>query len=154
MYAITRQQATSGTWYWAVHFSRRGQMHYRRFYEPMYGGSKAARQAAIEWRDAQLAEARTLTLVEFCRQQRSNNTSGVPGVHFLVSPRQPEGIWQAKLKIDRKSKSQSFSVRKFGYQGAYDLAVAARESLLAAAQDRPYLVAEVAKRMARNLTKP
>jgi len=122
-------------------------MYSRRFYEPMHGGSKPARQAAIAWRDAQLKQLQPLSLVEFCQHQRTHNTSGVAGVHFLVPPSQPEGQWQAKLKIGGKSRSKSFSVRKFGYEQAYELAVVARAALLAGAQDRPYLLAETAKRM-------
>jgi hypothetical protein len=148
MYAIVHLQAQSGTWYWAVHFSRRGRMHYRRFYEPQYGGSAAARKAAIAWRDEQLAKTDALTLVEFCQQKRSHNTSGVAGVHFLTSARQPQGIWQAKLKLGGISRSKSFSVRQHGWQEAYDMAVAAREQLLATADDRPYLYDKLAKRVA------
>lgn len=148
MYALTHLQATKGTWYWAVHFKRRGQTYYRRFYEPKYGGSQAARKAAIAWRDEQLAQAKALTMVEFCQQQRSHNTSGVPGVHFLTSTAQPQGIWQAKLKLGGKAVHKSFSVRKHGWQSAYEQACAAREQMLAAAQDRPYLYDKLAKRMA------
>lgn len=67
MYALTRLQAEKGTWYWAVHFKRRGQLHYRRFYDPKYGGSALAKKAAIEWRDQQLASIEALSMVEFCQ---------------------------------------------------------------------------------------
>lgn len=60
MYALTHLQATKGTWYWAVHFKRRGQTYYRRFYEPKYGGSPAARKAAIAWRDEQPARVKVV----------------------------------------------------------------------------------------------
>ena len=52
MYALQHLQATSGTWYWVVNFSRNGTMYSKRFYEPMYGGSMQARQAATAWRDS------------------------------------------------------------------------------------------------------
>jgi hypothetical protein len=64
MYAITHLQAERGTWYWAVHFRRRGKLYYRRFYEPKYDGSQKALQAAISWRDRQLVKAKALTLRE------------------------------------------------------------------------------------------
>lgn len=147
MYAITRQQANKGTWYWAVHFSRRGQMICRRFYDPKHGGNAAAKHAAIAWRDEQMATTQSLSMVEFCQQKRSNNTSGVPGVHFLTSASQPHGIWQAKLKLAGKAKHKSFSVLKHGWQSAYEQAVAAREQMLAAAQDRPYLYDKLAKQV-------
>ncbi len=149
MYAIFHMQHEKGTWYWVVHYSRCGKRNYRRFYEPKYGGSAKALKAAKTWRDEQLAKVKVLTLVEFCQRKRSNNTSGVPGVHYLVTARQPEGIWQAKLRLDGgKSKSKSFSVHRHGNHAAYELAVAAREQLLANAKDRPYLYNRVAKRLA------
>lgn len=148
MYALSHLQATSGTWYWVVHFSRRGQLHYRRFYEPKHGGSAPARKAAIAWRDEQLAKVQSLSVVDFCQLKRGNNTSGVAGVHFLTSARQPHGIWQAKLKINGKGRHKSFSVLKHGWQSAYEQAVAAREQMLAEANDSPYLYDKLAKKFA------
>ena len=49
-------------------------------------------------RDEKLAKAKVLGLLELCQHKRSNNSSGVPGVHFLTPAALPEGIWQAKLK--------------------------------------------------------
>lgn len=124
-------------------------MHYRRFYERKYGGSAQALQAAIAWRDQQLTKAKVLTVVEFCRQERSNNTSGVPGVHFLAPAAQPQGIWQAMLRLDGSRRiSKTFSVQKYGYQRAFEQAVAARDDMLAHAEDRPYLKDSLAKRIA------
>jgi hypothetical protein len=148
MYTLSHLQATSGTWYWVVHFSRRGQRHYRRFYEPKHGGSAAARKAAIAWRDEQLATVKPLSVVEFCQLKRGNNTSGAAGVHFLTSARQPHGLWQAKLKINGKARCKSFSVLLHGWQSAYEQALAAREQLLAEANDSLYLYNKLAKKLA------
>lgn len=74
-------------------------------------------------------------------------------MHFLSSARQPHGYWQAKLKLGGKAKHKSFSVLKHGYQPAYEMAVAAREQLLATAQDKPYLYDELAKRVAAKAMK-
>jgi hypothetical protein len=95
MYAITRQKAARSAWYWAVHFRRRGKLHYKRFYDLKLGGSDKARAAAIAWRDQKIAATKTLSYREFHQRKRSNNTSGVPGVHFVKSARQPQGSWQA-----------------------------------------------------------
>ena len=149
MYGIQRRQHASGTWYYGVSFSRRGKPYEKRFYDPKHGGRVQARRAALAWRDAQLARAPVLTIVEFSQLKRSNNTSGVPGVHFLTSERQPQGIWQAKLKLAGGTYTRkSFSVRLNGTKAAYALAVAARTAMLASAQDRPFLRHAVAKRMA------
>ena len=154
MYAIKHLQADKGTWYWSVNFSRNGQHHYRRFYEPKYGGSDAALQAAIAWRDEKLAEARVLGVLEFCQKKRSNNSSGVPGVHFLTPAAQPEGIWQARLKLaDGTNTTKTFSVQKHGKRKAFKLAVAARREMLQRAKDRPYVYDPLAKKFAARQSK-
>lgn len=149
-YAITHQRATSGTKYWCVHFSRKGEQHYKRFYEPKYGGSDSALAAAIAWRDEQLAKSDVMTIVEFCSQKRSSNTSGVPGVHFMKSGAQPLGFWQAKLTVGGgKYQSQSFSVLKHGDKEAFELAVAARQRMLANVSDRPFLQHPTARMLSK-----
>lgn len=150
MYAINHFQHEKGTWYWVVHFGRRGKLYYQRFYEPKYGGSRQALKAAIAWRDRQLAKLKVLTIREFHQRKRSNNTSGAAGVHFHISRRQPLGSWQAKITPhDGRAMTKSFSVRKFGRRKAYALAVAARLELLSGVKDRPYLYHPVAKRLVR-----
>ena len=152
MYAIRRHRAAIKAWCWRVRFSRRGVMYAKTFYDRACGGSKEAKAQAIAWRDAQLAELQALTLVEFHKHQRSNNVSGVPGVHFHKTPRQPLGFWQAKIRFhDGTSVTKSFSVLKFGDKDAYRLAVAARSELLARVKNGPYLHHPVAKQLARDV---
>ena len=103
-----------------------------------YGGSRPARQAAIAWRDEQLTKTKVLGVLEFCQKMRSNNRSSVPGVHFLTPPVQPEGIWQAKLKLaDGTCTTKTFSVRKHGERKAFGLAVAARREMIERARIAP-----------------
>ena len=154
MYAIKHLQAGSGTWYWVVNLRRRGQHHYQRFYEPKHGGSDAALKAAVAWRNQMLAKAKVLGVLEFCQYKRSNNTSGVPGVHFLRPAAQPAGIWQARLKLaDGTHITKTFSVLKHGHRQAFKLAVAARKDMLQRAEDRPYLYDPLAKRFAARQAK-
>lgn len=148
MYAVSHRKAAKNAWYWLVHFRRRGQLHSRHFSELKYGGFEPARKAAIAWRDEQLAKLQVLSMVEFCQLHRSNNTSGVVGVHYLTTASQPNGIWQAKVKINGKARHKSFSVLLHGWQSAYEQAVAAREQLLAEANDKPYLYDKLAKKLA------
>ena len=149
-YALTRFQTSTGAWCWAVHFRRRGELHSRRFYDTTYGGDAPTYRAAKAWRDAQLAAVATFGKLEFCQQKRSNNTSKVPGVHFLTSVKQPLGFWQAKLKLaGQRAVQRSFSVRAHGNRPAYEMAVAARMEMLARHQEEPYLYAGVAKRKAK-----
>lgn len=152
-YALTRLQDQHGAWHWRVLFRRRAKWHQRRFYDRDHGGDAGARKAARAWRDQQLAQVDTFTKLEFCQQRRGNNTSGVPGVHFLTSPRQPLGYWQAKLKLSgRRALHKSFSVKEYTYDVAYAMAVAARQAMLARQVDEPYLYAAVAKRKSKPLT--
>jgi hypothetical protein len=111
MYAISRLQVQpSGTWCWSVNFSRAGKSCARRFYDPKYGGSRAAKRAAVAWRDAQLAEVKAMGILDFAQLLRANNSSGMPGVTFSKSARQPEGFWQARLKLDGgATRTASFS---------------------------------------------
>lgn len=150
MYAIHRHRAAINAWCWRVDFRRRGKAYSKTFYDMASGGSKKAKAEAVAWRDRQLAELKALTLLEFHQQKRSNNRSGVPGVHFHITPVQPLGYWQASIRFhDGKRMAKSFSVRKFGRRKAFRLAVGARNELLAMVDNRPYLYHSVAKRLVR-----
>lgn len=149
MYAIYRRKAALKAWYWVVHFRRRGKPHAKRFYDLSYGGSKRSLAAALAWRDEQLQKAKILTMREFHEQKRSNNRSGVPGVHFHRTRDRPRGFWQAAIRFrSGKRMARSFSVRSLGNEEAFDRAVAARAELLAMVEDRPYLRHPVAKLVA------
>jgi AP2 domain len=140
IYALKRLQHDSGVWYWQVAFSRKGQRHVRRFYDSAHGGNAGARRAAVAWRDRMLAQVQPLSVAEFCQHKRSNNTSGVPGVHFLRPGAQPEGIWQARLKLGDGTKLiKSFSVLKHGQHRAFELAIEARQQMLQSVAQRLYL---------------
>ena len=150
MYAIQRHRAAIKAWCWRVRFGRRGKLYAKTFYDLICGGSKEAKAQAIAWRDAQLAQLDVLTMREFHQQTRSNNVSGVSGVHFHKTARQPLGFWQAKIRYrDGKCIAKAFSVRLYGDKDAYRLAVAARSELLAKVESRPYLKHPVAKRLSR-----
>ena len=150
MYAITRMRRALNAWCWRVSFRRRGKPYAKQFFDLKHGGSKKALRAAIKWRDAQLGTLDALTLLEFHSQRRSNNVSGVPGVHFHKTRRQPSGFWQASIRFhDGKRMAKTFSVLKFGRRRAFSLAVSARSELLAQLVDRPYLSHAVAKRLIR-----
>jgi len=151
MYAIRRHQATIKAWCWRVRFSRCGKHYAKSFYDLACGGAKAAKAQAIAWRDEQLVAIKALTMRDFHQQKRSNNISGVAGVHFHKTSAQPLGFWQAKIKPKNgKRVAKSFSVLKFGEREAFRLAVAARSDLLAKIKDRPYLYHPLAKRLSRS----
>lgn len=152
MYAILRHRAAIKAWCWHVCFSRSGKMYSKSFYDQVCGGAKQAKAQAIAWRDDQLRKLEDFTLLDFHKQKRSNNVSGVAGVHFLKTPRQPLGFWQAKIKPHNgksmtKPKPKPFSVHLHGDKEAFDLAVAARDELLKKVKDRLYLQHPVAKKL-------
>ena len=123
-YAITLLKAAKNAWYWSVALGRRGVVVQKRFSDGKHGGSEAALAAALAWRD-EAARGDVLTFREFHEQLRSNNTSGVPGVHLAKSAAQPEGQWQAKIRLhDGRKIIKCFSVKKFGDKGAFKRAVA------------------------------
>jgi len=149
LYAITRGKKAKNARYWRVTFRRRGKSYARAFYDLKHGGAKKALAAATAWRDRQLRRAEVLTVREFHEHRRSNNTSGIPGVHFLKTPRQPRGAWQAKIKLSNGRKlTKSFSVRRFGARGAFQRAAAARAQMLELVAERPYLYNTTAKKLA------
>jgi hypothetical protein len=150
MYAIRRHRAAKNAWCWRVRFSRRGVMYSKTFYDLACGGSRESKAQAVAWRDAQLVKIEALTLLDLHKQKRSNNVSGVPGVHFHKTDRQPLGFWQAKIRFhDGKSRAKAFSVRLHGYEEAFRLAVAARSELLEKVENRSFLHHPVAKRLSR-----
>lgn len=125
-------------------------MYSKAFYDSACGGTKEAKAQAISWRDEQLKTVEALTLLDLHTQKRSNNVSGVPGVHFHKTGRQPLGFWQAKIRFhDGITMAKSFSVRLHGNQEAFDMAVAARADLLSLVENKAFLHHAVAKRIAK-----
>jgi hypothetical protein len=149
VYAITRAKKAKNAWCWRVSFKRRGRVYFGTFHDLKHGGSKKALAAAITWRDRQLKRAGVLSFREFHAHRRSNNTSGVAGVHFLTSAAQPRGTWQAKIKLpDGRKVTKSFAVRRFGRREAFKRAVAARARMLDLVGERLYLKHATAKKFA------
>ncbi len=127
-------------------------MYSKSFYDLTCGGPKEAKAQAIAWRDAHLAKIEALTLLDLHKQKRSNNVSGVPGVHFHKTSRQPLGFWQAKIRLhDGTTFAKGFSVLKYGQQEAFRLAVAARSELLEKVESRAFLHHPAAKRLSRRI---
>ena len=149
MYAIGRLKQAKSAWQWRVTLRRRGKLYAKTFPDLKHGGTKKALAAARAWRDRKISGVRALGLREFNALRRSNNTSGVAGVHFLKTRRQPLGYWQAKVKLPGGRKiHRSFSVRWFGERQAFRLAVAARAELLLRVENRPYLYDRTARKFA------
>ncbi len=150
MYAISRHERRPGIWFWSVMFTRQGKRHYKSFYDMHRGGSENALAAAIAWRDEQLAKISVLTKRAFCQIKRTSNRSGAPGVYFIRPNNRPQGSWLARIKLpDGRQRTKAFSVKKYGENRAFKLAVEARRELLELIEDEPFLRDQVAKGFAR-----
>ena len=149
-YAITRVEARPGIWCWNVLFRRQGKAHIKGFHDIGRGGAEKSYAASLVWRNQQLSKTAFLTNREFRKKLRTSNRSGAPGVLFIRPKSQPDGSWQAKIKLpDGKSVARTFSVKKHGDREAYRLAVAAREALLLLVPDQPFLFHPTAKQHAK-----
>ena len=154
-YGLIYQRQSGRSECFIVSIRRRGLTYTRRFASSKHGGLAAALEAAITWRNAYLAGTPVFTLREFHARVRSNNTSGVPGVTFLRRPKQPEGLWQAKICLgDGRRFCRQFSVRKFGPAEAYARAVAARSEFLASIPEKAYVMNPIAKRLSAMASVP
>jgi hypothetical protein len=148
MYAIHRAKLPGKARAWRVRFTRRGKPYARGFHDSKYGGSKKALAAAMDLRDRTLARVAAYTKRQYCEVPKSHNTSGATGVHFLRSPTQPLGWWQARIKLPSgKSPTKSLSARKFGYNQAHKRAVEARAELVLLIDDAPHVYHPHAKRL-------
>lgn len=65
-------------------------------------------------------------------KKTASNSSGVTGVGLYKSGTKEHYYWQAYWRcfIDHKLKTKSFSVLKYGYDNAFELAVAYREKMI------------------------
>ncbi|CDQ10549.1 protein of unknown function [Acidithiobacillus ferrivorans] len=135
-YAITRCANASATGWWVRLFrpGERKPAASKLFSDSVNGGYDAARVAARAWRDAQMA---VLGILQRIRDGNGHfvackrNASGKIGVR-LCHDYNPDGsicriYWEAKFMVDGKQRGRGYSVRKYGYEGAWRLATAERK---------------------------
>jgi hypothetical protein len=139
MHGIRRiDHEPSRTHSWLVTLQRRKRIYHRHFSDGRYGGKRKALAAAQTYRATLIAELPALSRQERCSIRRKNNRSGISGVsrHELAghTPRSPRrAYWIAQWPIGRqKAKMRKFSVKRYGEEGAFRRAVAARRRALAA----------------------
>jgi hypothetical protein len=128
-YAI---RTTKGPWgiVYRVSFYRQGKNVAKLFRARDYDSARAALKAAPAWRDSVTRKLGPETKQEFCQRARPDNTSGCPGAYLkrqVVRRRDWSGeyaFWQAQTPQGvRPFRSRSFSVDRFGFDDAYELAV-------------------------------
>ena len=131
MYGITRckKKKYDKSLSWKVVISRRGKMLNKSFYDQTWEGAENALAAAKRYRDALIQSIPPLTMREFAQMVKTNNTSGVVGVHFQ---RKPSGIvrWIAQIKLPGgKYLSKAFSESVYGSR-AREMAIQTRQEML------------------------
>lgn len=136
-YAIRTRRGAKGIVY-RVSFTRHGTNVAQLFRVRDYGNARAALKAARLWRDHMTSELKPETKQEFSQRLRPDNTSGRAGVYLKrqVVRRGDWSAeylhWQAQTPLGLKPfRSRSFSVDRYGFAEAYELAMQARAEFVA-----------------------
>lgn len=140
MYGIYRRKGRmperhSGSWH--VNIQRAGITYSKVFSDSRFGGPEQALVAARQYRDQLLKEVQPLMRKVKAQTVKSNCRSGVPGVvledRFVKQKYGTYRVtaWKAQVQLaPHKFKQRSFSIKKYGEQMAFELAVQARQRLL------------------------
>jgi hypothetical protein len=136
-YAIRTRLGAKGIVY-RVSLRRAGKTVAKLFRARDHGGAREALKAARAWRDQIASELQPETKQAFSQRLHAHNTSGHPGVYLRRQVARRDGAeyeylhWQAQTPAGSKPfRSRSFSVDRYGYDGAFQLAVRARDALVA-----------------------
>lgn len=132
-YGIHRHQDRNA---WLVFMRRNRKVFQQRFTDSVFGGKAKALTAAKAWRDAVVAEHQPISKRARSEIVSSANTSGVPGVTLWKGSDAGPMHWRARTMWNGRELSRVFSVSRYGYDGAFVLAVNERERQLQAIHER------------------
>jgi hypothetical protein len=139
VYGISRvDNPASRTHGWLVTIQRRGVIYRKHFSDGVLGGRNKSFAAAKAYRDDIVAQHPPLSMQEYSNIIKRNNRSGVVGVcRYCASETRelPEErqrwFWVASWPLpDGRRKRVKFSVNKYGEEGAFELALQARNEAL------------------------
>lgn len=118
----------NGTYAWIVVLTRNRESFRKHFTDGVHGGREQALAAAIGYRDEIVARFAPLKRSEYVSVLRKNNTSGHPGVRLNRDAEGNPLYWAASWVpyAGAKAKVVKFSVAKYGFERAKELAVRAR----------------------------
>jgi hypothetical protein len=118
----------NGTYAWIVVLTRNRESFRKHFTDGIHGGREQALAAAIAYRDEIVARFAPLKRSEYVSVLRKNNTSGHPGVRLNRDSEGNPLYWAASWvpQAGAKAKVVKFSVAKYGFERAKELAVRAR----------------------------
>ncbi len=115
---------------WEVVVKRQAKVYRRYFSDSRFRGSERALQAAISFRDDLIGK---LPLPLKLKRYHSRNTSGIVGIS-IIEKRRKHGIAVYIRALWPQGGYASFSVDRLGFRAAWENAVAARLSGIAALQ--------------------
>ena len=118
---------------WEVRIQRQGKKYCKFFSDNQWGGNRGALNQAKKYRDELESQLKPFTTKKLAETPSARNTSGVVGVRRTWQSFVNNGyeftyeFWVAQW-IDGlgRRKTRSFSVSKYGEEGAYEMALAAR----------------------------
>ncbi|GAB4057093.1 AP2 domain-containing protein [Uliginosibacterium sediminicola] len=123
---------------WLVTIQRRGVIHRKHFSDGVHGGKQKSFAAAKTYRDEVITKNPPFSMREYSNIVKKNNRSGVVGVcRYCASETRdlPEDkqrwFWVASWPLpDGRRKRVKFSVKKYGEEGAFKMALKARKDAL------------------------
>jgi len=123
---------------WLVTIQRRGVIYRKHFSDGVHGGKTKSFNAAKAYRDEVIAKHPPFSMREYSNIVKKNNRSGVVGVcRYCASETRdmPEEkqrwFWVASWPLpDGRRKRVKFSVKKYGEEGAFKMALKARKDAL------------------------
>lgn len=138
-YGISRvDNDRSRTHGWLVTVQRRGVIHRRHFSDGTCGGLDKSLEAARAFRDGIIAENPPFSMQEYSNIVKKSNRSGVVGVcRYCASETrdlpedQQRWFWVASWPTpDGKRRRVKFSVKKYGEEAAFKMALKARKDAM------------------------
>jgi AP2 domain len=124
---------------WEVRIQRRGKRVEKFFADRALGGRRKALEEAKSFRDEQLAKLRRYSIKELAKRPSRRNRSGLVGVRRSTQSevrgdwRYDYVFWVAQwTDANGRRCTRSFAVSRYGEDGAFQRAVAARNRGIAA----------------------
>ncbi len=139
VYGVSRvDNEASRTHGWLVTIQRRGVIHRKHFSDGVFGSKQKSFAAAKAYRDEIIEANPPFSLREYSNIVKKNNRSGVVGVcRYCASEtrdmpdEKQRWFWVASWPLpDGKRKRVKFSVKKYGEEGAFNMALQARKDAL------------------------
>ena len=110
---------------WHVGIKRGGRHLAKRFFDSTHCGFDGSLAAAKAWRDKTLAEVPAPSILERRQLKRCDNSSGTPGV-CLTKKRYGKLYWTVETVMGNRRMTRSFSVHRYGDEGAFERAIEER----------------------------